>query len=308
MKKRYKYSFVLVVLLVLTEIGLRLFMDIGEKPLYEQNDQFEYALKANQDLTRFHHHYQTNALGMRSKPINPKDKKRVLLFGDSVLNGGTDMDQEETIPYILEKALEAYFKDSIGVYAASAGSWGVENAYRFLETKIDFEFDMICLVFSSHDYHDNMHHRPVVGIQPAWPSEQPTFAITDLFFNGIWPKINTALGRNNYDYLEGFDDSNPSPGFNLFNAYAQANNIPIFVYIHPEQKELEINDFNWKGKTLIENLDQNNILNLNGLKTEVLDGYIDNVHVNNKGHLLIATAILNYITSTDQLRTTLNIN
>lgn len=297
MKKRYKYLIVFLILSIGLELGLRLIMDIGNKPLYEANKAYEYALKPNQDLTRFHCRYQTNTYGMRSKPINKKDKKRVLLFGDSVLNGGTDIDQSVTLPYVLADQLVNHYQDSIGVYAASAGSWGVENAFVFLKEKIDFDFDMICLVFSGHDYHDNMHHRPVVGQEPAWPNKQPLLAITDLIGNGVLPKVKSLLGMNNYDYLDGFDDSNPSPGFALFKTYAEANNIPLLVYVHPEQSELKQSEYMVNGQSLLADLDRNNIVHLNGLNYEGVDGYVDKIHVNSSGHQKMAQAIFSYITT-----------
>ncbi len=297
MKKRYKYLIVFLILCIGLEIGLRLIMDIGEKPLYEANTVYEYAPKPNQDLTRFHHHYQTNAYGMRSKPINKKDKKRILLFGDSVLNGGTDIDQSDILPYVLADLLTSHYHDSIGVYAASAGSWGVENAYGFLTEKIDFDFDAICLVFSGHDYHDNMHHRPVVGKEPAWPDQQPFLAITDLIGNGILPKVKSLLGMNNYDYLKGFDDSKPNPGFELFKAYAEAKEMPLWVYVHPEQAELKAGAYEANGAALLADLGRNNIVHLNGLDYEDIGGYVDKIHVNHTGHKKMAEAIFSYITT-----------
>ena len=301
MKKRYKYLIALAVIVVVTELVARLGFDIGQKPLYSENTYYEYALQPNQNISRFHNKYITNGYGLRSKNLRKKDKKRVLLFGDSVLNGGTNLDQEETMTYILEDQLVSYYKDSIGVYAASAGSWGVENAYRFLEQKIDFDFDVIILIFSSHDYNDNMHHRKVVGEQPAWPNKQPLLAIGDLWFNGVVPRLNSLIGRNNYNYLDGFDDSNPSPGYTLFKAYSDSLNIPMFVYVHPEKSELKKKSFNSKGLALLKSLEQNNIVNLDGLNTEKEIAYLDNIHINEFGHSAIPNSIFVFIISDNTL-------
>jgi hypothetical protein len=290
-KKLLKISIWTISLGIVAELVLRFGFGLGSRPLYEQNDYFEYCLQANQDLSRYHNTYVTNGYGMRSKSISKSDKKRVLLFGDSVLNGGSKVSQEDLASSLLDDQLNAELEIAVNMCNISAGSWGVENAFQFLKTKIDFDFNAIVLVFSSHDYHDNMHHRPVVGIEPAWPNENTYTAIGDVWDNYLVPKMKGWFGYGGYDYLEGFDDSAVNPGWINFIQYAKENEIPIIVYHHPEDYELKDKSWSENGQALQKLLIENSVQYIDGLDVEKQSSYIDNIHLNKDGHELMASAI-----------------
>jgi hypothetical protein len=291
MKKKLKITSILLLsLLVLSEIVLRIFFDIGERPLYVKDNNCEYRLMPNQDVSRFHNSFTTDSYGMRSSEISKNDKKRILLFGDSVLNGGSKVDQTKLMSYVLEQKLNDHFQEKIKVCNISAGSWGPENAYQFLINEIDFEFDMIVLIFSSHDYHDNMHHRDVVGIEPAWPSSQPYLAITDMYSNYIVPKVKSLMGSR-YDYLEGFDDAAINPGWDLFFDYSLDKNIPLLVYQHVDINELRAGEWTSDGEKLSKKIEKAGFPLVEGFGIEEEENYIDNIHINDKGHNAIAESL-----------------
>lgn len=299
----FKILGAVTVVLFLLEIVLKFGVGLGEKPLYYENSNFEYAPQPNQNVSRFHNQYITNSYGMRSAEINKKDKKRILLFGDSVLNGGSDIDQTNVLNVVLDKMIKDSISDDISVYAISAGSWGVDNAYQFLLNEIDFKVDVIGLVLSSHDYIDNMHHQKVVGVQPAWPNEKPLLATTDLIMNGILPKIYNLLGNDKYDYLKDFTNYSPTHGVDRFNEYCELNSIPFFIYFHPDISELENNDYNSKGIEFQKIINQNKVILLDGIDVANKEGYIDNIHLNESGHKKIALALFNYLKTINTLNT-----
>ena len=293
-KKLLKLSLVLLSLLILSELILRFAVDIGDRPLYDEDQWCEYKLQKNQDITRFHNVYKTNKYGMRSHEVSKKDKKRVLLIGDSVLNGGSKVDQSDLMSNLLEEKLCDHFESQFGVYNISAGSWGPENGYNYMEKYVDFEFDMIVLIYSSHDYHDNMHHRKVVGEQPAWPKKQSLTALGDLFSNFLIPKLKDMFGSR-YDYLEGFDDSPVNPGWDKFIAYSKENNMPLLVYQHLDIQEIRQDAFFETGESLKVKLDTSNVMNLSGFGIEEEKDYLDNIHLNANGHRKIAKHLFDKI-------------
>jgi len=304
MKKRWlKILVYFFIFLFVTELALRLFLDNESRVLYLEDAHCEYRLAPSQSVTRFHNLYETNEYGMRSGSPSKLMRKKILLFGDSVLNGGTKIDQQELLNYILESKLSATWGGDFGAFNISAGSWGPENAFRFMENYVDFDFDLIVLVFSSHDYHDNMHFRKVVGVEPAWPNEQPFLALTDLFSGYISPKVKSWFGTS-YDYLDGFDDSAVNPGWKLFFDYAREAQKPIIVYHHPDQDELESGIYNEDGKALEMLLTENNIRSIQGITNQVSENYIDNIHVNANGHAVIAQTIFERIMADNLLNLT----
>lgn len=287
-KKLFKIFLWLLSLSVLAELVLRVGVDVGEKPLYEENEYCEYHLQPNQDISRFHNLFRTNSYGMRSPELSATAKKRILLFGDSVLNGGSKIDQNDLLNTLLEQELEKEWGINIDVCNISAGSWGPENAFQFLTHKMDVEFDAIILVFSSHDYHDNMHFREVVGKEPAWPNQQPLTAIGDVVLNFLWPKL---FSRNEYAYLDGFDDSQVNPGWKQFRELANQHQIPLLVYLHPEAEELKKNEWNENGKNLIQMLEADSVNFISGISIEKPTSYIDHIHMNSEGHKIMADTI-----------------
>jgi hypothetical protein len=297
MKRRWlKYLLVLVVLVVLAEIALRIFLDNEQRVLYLEDLTCEYRLAPNQDVSRFHNDYRTNEYGMRSGPLRKTEKKRILLFGDSVLNGGTKITQDDLLNYELQRKLEQKYNMEIGAYNISAGSWGPENAYRYFEHYVDFDFDLIILVFSSDDYHDNMHHRKVVGTQPAWPDQQPYLALTDLYSGFIKPKVKAFFG-NAYDYLEGFDDSPVNPGWDLFVNYARENGKKLLVYHHPNTSELGEKKYNDEGLNLETKLTDSGVLTVRGIEVEQAKHFLDDIHIDASGHAVIAAVLFDAILS-----------
>ncbi|MBL4705517.1 MAG: hypothetical protein JKY54_13420, partial [Flavobacteriales bacterium] len=174
--------------------------------------------------------------------------------------------------------------DEFQVLNISAGSWGPDNAFAYIGEHGDFDCELMVLVFSSHDFHDNMHHRKVVGEQTSWPKNQPLSATTDLLESYIIPKVNQFFGQNEYAYLDGFDDSNINSGWSKFFTYANEREIPFILHLHPELDEVKLGSFNAEGQELLAYLSGRNIAFINGIELGMKEeNYRDNIHLNASG-------------------------
>jgi hypothetical protein len=281
--------------LIVSEIILRFVVGLGSLAVYREDKDYEYFYEANQDVYRFGNHIVTNEYGMRSKKVDKKKKFVILEFGDSVLNGGAHVDQEELSTSIEENDLNEKFNNEVQVLNISAQSWGLSNAYAFLNKHGNFNSKMIVLVFSSHDLKDNMHFRKVVGQHSAWPDRQPLLAISDVWSRFLWPPVKRFFtGEEEYEYLKDFDDSRVNPGWELFFKYSTNNNIPIIVYLHASQKEIAEGNYDQNGQKIIKMCENRNvrfITDLEALKNSE-DAFIDNVHLNDTGHQIMARLVL----------------
>ena len=119
----------IAVLLVLgvTEVGLRYLLGLGDPPLMVAHPDIGYMFKSDQSVVRFGNRVAYNRFHQRSAPATPLPAPktlRVLMVGDSVLNGGALTDQEETISEQYRKLLQSRCSCPVEVLAASAGSWG----------------------------------------------------------------------------------------------------------------------------------------------------------------------------------------
>ena len=109
-KGKLFWSFVVIILLLVGgEVFARYVFRLGTPYLYQTDPEIEYMLKPNQDVYRFGNHIIVNQYGMRSASFPEEksdDERRIMIFGDSVLNGGNLTAHPDLATSILEDSLE----------------------------------------------------------------------------------------------------------------------------------------------------------------------------------------------------------
>jgi|SRR5690554_461146 len=294
MKKKSWYKIgVGIAFLVFLEIVLRL-VGFGQVPTYYVSLDYEYAMNPNQDLTRFGNRIFINALGMRSEEVRP-DAVKILKFGDSILNGGVATDQSELTSSLLEADLNSSQSLSVDyqVLNVSAGSWGPDNAYAWMEKHGDFNAKVIVLLFSSHDWQDQMRFDNVVGNTPFYPDKKPVLAITDAAY-WAYTRMFDTVDWQRLEMLEGGvpNDYEHNMGWDHFLAYANKKGIPLLVYHHADRQECENKKYNKMGQELESFLKDSGVHVISGLNSKLeLTDYRDDIHPNAKGLLKIEQAI-----------------
>ncbi|HET6244674.1 MAG: hypothetical protein H0V01_14370 [Bacteroidetes bacterium] len=232
---------------------------------------------------------------MRSKPLSQKDEIRILKIGDSIINGGSQTDQDSLASSILEEQLSKKFKKNIRVLNVGANSWGPDNAFEYIKKNGHFNSSLIVLVFSSHDYYDHMHFQKVVGVHPAWPSKKPFMAITDGFFKYFIPWFNNKISRNYnaYSYLSSHNNIEyMNKGWKALFNYVNDNQIEMLVYLHPSKQEIINGKYEDSGLKLLEVFSQNKIKFLSGIEYNADSSlYRDFIHLNNKGQKALANVL-----------------
>ncbi len=171
----------LVALIGLGEIAARVLLGLGDPPLSIAHPTIEYMFKPNQDTYPLHHHVHINAYGMRSPdfPARKRDASeyRVIVFGDSVINGGNQTDDAQLATTLLQQELSTKLGRPVVVGNVSAGSWGPPNMLAYAREFGFFDADMVLIVVSSHDYSDAPTFEP---LNPSThPTERPTSALYD---------------------------------------------------------------------------------------------------------------------------------
>jgi hypothetical protein len=160
-----------------TELYCRLHLGLGNPPLSIADPQIEYLFAPNQHLRRFGNRVDYNAWSMRSNdfPVQKSqpNEVRVMVFGDSVVNGGALTDQRDIATSILQRQLGTLLRRPVVVGNISAGSWGPPNMLAYAQRFGLFQADVVVIVLSSHDYADAPTFEPVVGVSPDFPSHRP---------------------------------------------------------------------------------------------------------------------------------------
>ncbi len=167
---------VTAIILGAAELSARLIA--GERLLYRADPAIEYLPKPNQSVVQRGVRFETNERGMRSPAIAERgeDVFRVLVLGDSVVFGHTNINQADLATSLLSR-LEMGDGRRIEALNVSAPSWGPGNLLAWIEANALLSADAAVIVLSSHDLDDNRTFGP-----PDWrtyPQEQPLFVLGD---------------------------------------------------------------------------------------------------------------------------------
>ncbi|MEL6931108.1 MAG: SGNH/GDSL hydrolase family protein [Cyanobacteria bacterium J06600_6] len=164
---------------VISEVGLRIIMGLGDPPLYVTDLEIGYLLAPEQKLRRQGSLYQTNQYSMRSQPLQSEAKNRILLLGDSVVNGSWWTDQTQTLSSLLEQKLEA--DNPAEVLNLSANSWGPRNELAYLKRFGLFDASTLVLIINTDDLFTTEPTSLAVGKSPSYPAKKPTLALIEYY-------------------------------------------------------------------------------------------------------------------------------
>ena len=293
---------VLLAAIICAELFCRFALGMCDAPLFRSDADYEYIPQANQDRYRFFCRYRTNAYCQRSEAPD-STKKRILGLGDSVLYGGTSMDQDSlaTTIFSLETGMQ--------MLNVSAGSWGPDNCAAYLRKHGTFGASAMVLVCSSHDAYDVMTFAPVVGVYPTFPDRQYKCGLWELLDRYLVPKMkfwyNSIAGPADAPAVQYADPDAQvarraanrqvlqkglrfNPGFDELKHIADSCGIPFAIYLHPETGELAAGAYNDMGKEIIHWADTAGVHLVVGISTETADMYRDCIHLNGKGQRHLA--------------------
>lgn len=302
MKKVYYTIIIVIVLIAVLELSLRFKWGFCDALLYDHSDEYEYIAQPNQDRYRFGAHIHYNSYSQRS--AEPDSTKKIILgLGDSVLFGGTWMDQDSLASTIFSKETDMQMLN------ISAGSWGPDNCVAYLKEKGTFNAKAMVLVCSSHDAYDVMSHTPVVGIYPNYPNKEYHSAIIELLDRYLYPKVKQYISQTKakldpdetvVSHIVNSSVKKKSkqfdPGFAQLKEIADSLHIPFIIYLHAEANEIEKGQYNEMGEEIIKWASTNCIPLINGMQNgETTDMYKDIIHFNEKGQKHLANILIKSI-------------
>lgn len=171
----------LFVLVGLLEVYARVVLGLGNPPLWMADPEIEYLPQPAKSYLRFGNRISYNAYSMRSRDF-PRNKinaaeLRVLVVGDSIINGGAQTDQQALATTLLEHNLAESLNRPVVVANIAAGSWGPPNILAYLERFGLFDADVVVIVLNSPDYADAPTFEP---LGPKRPQRKPVLALQEL--------------------------------------------------------------------------------------------------------------------------------
>ena len=289
------------------ELLARYYLGLGTPPLSISHPRIEYMYKPNQDVYRFGNRFIVNQWGMRSNPFPVKkdnEEYRVIIFGDSVINGGNLTDHYSLATTILEDKLEKNRNKNVTVGNISAGSWGPGNWLAYAQEYGFFNADTIVLVISSHDLVDNPTFKPLN--EKTHPTQKPILAL----FEGVTRYLprylpsgdsQTVNQNNNETFSFPIVKEKVSPqgleDLRAFLKLAKSTTNNVYVFQHWEKGEIEKGKADQGNQTIQEVCEQMQIPTISlepFLRNSIqagLDPYRDNIHPNSVGQQVIAEAL-----------------
>ncbi|MEM9914761.1 MAG: SGNH/GDSL hydrolase family protein [Planctomycetota bacterium] len=182
----------LVVLLAVGEGVARWGLGLGDPPLMEVDERYEYRRQPGV-YHRFGKEIRVNEYAMRSDPVTPTKtdprELRVLCLGDSVINGGTVTDHADLATTMLQQQLAERLDRPVWVGNVSEGSWGPGNLLAYTRAHGWFDADVVVILLSSHDAGDVMNFKPMVGVNLDMPDTRPWFALQEGVQRYFWPRF-----------------------------------------------------------------------------------------------------------------------
>ena len=300
--KKNKFSICISLLLVLvtTEMYLRYFQGFCDAPLFIESNKYEYIAAPNQKGVRFGNNYYYNNFSQRSE--EPDYSKKIILgLGDSVLNGGTLTDQNDLATSIFNNQNSNY-----QILNISAGSWGPDNLTEYIKLHGVFEANIFLLFVSSHDAFDNITFEKVVGVHNSYPNKQYSFALLELFDRYLIPKFNQIFNKRlrldpDERIVSGVNILKKgqyfNTGFDSLKNISDSLSIPMYIYLHADQSELNNGKYNDQGQMILDWAKNNNINLFQDIDIIEKKDYRDGIHLNNLGQsklILFINDVVNY--------------
>jgi lysophospholipase L1-like esterase len=287
-----------IFLLVSAELLSRFVLGLGTPPLYVADPQIEYMLKPDQNVRRFGNHILVNHWGMRSPDFplhktNP-DEIRILVMGDSVINGGSVIDQALLSTSLLQKRLQASLGRPVVIGNASAGSWGPGNWLAYVQRYGFFDADLVLLLVNSGDYADNPTFAP---LDANHPDTQPLFALQEAVFRylpGYLPTLTKATA-NQVTTISPAEVARGRSDLGQFLSLAEAGSTrKVMVFHHPDRPEFLANKYltgHAEMRVLSQELDIPFIDLYPAYAKQGANLYRDGIHHNVQGQKVLADAL-----------------
>ncbi|BAU10179.1 hypothetical protein LEP3755_06590 [Leptolyngbya sp. NIES-3755] len=171
--------------LILLELILRFRFGFGDPLLYIGDPEIGYLLAPNQSVKRFGNRIEINKYSMRSPNFAPEPEigtQRILMLGDSIINGGWWTDQNDIVSEMIQRS-----NDRLEVLNASANSWSPRNELAYLKRFGTFHAEVIVLVINTDDLFGTQPTSLGVGRDRSYPDRKPVSAIFEVVDRYLLP-------------------------------------------------------------------------------------------------------------------------
>lgn len=173
--------------IAILEVALRRIAGFGNPLIYISDPEIGYLLAPSQKTRRFGNWIEINRHSMRSPEITLEPTEatlRILLLGDSIVNGGWWTDQADILSVQIQQQLTTP-DTPVEVLNMSANSWGPPNQLAYLEKHGTFQAKIVVLVVNTDDLFAKVPNPLRVGRDRNYPDKKPTFALEEILTRSL---------------------------------------------------------------------------------------------------------------------------
>ena len=221
------------------ELVARFVLRLADQPLYIEDRRIGYLCAPDQDCGINGLHFRTNRWSMRSADFPARkeapDELRIMLLGDSIINGGNAIDQGALASEALRTAVAATAKRPVVVGNISTGGWSTVNEYAYLRRYGWFEADYAILEVNENDAWDV----PSFGaIDPLlFPTTRPASALLfscQRYGSRLFPGLGALPAASPPgEPVPGTPEESCLLALGQILRAAQLNRVKIAVVLHP---------------------------------------------------------------------------
>lgn len=312
-----KNLFLLIIFLLLFIYLILFFADyflykkfgLGKPLLYYHHPNYGYALRPNQEITRFGNKIKIDKFGSRSNFKNHNQPK-IIFYGDSVVYGGRIVDNNELVSELVCENL----KKNNSCLNFGTNAYGLENVIRRIDQdKMNYKKDFAIILFNFNNLKRGVSK---ISGQPFYnkPIDGKFKAVKEIFLRYLDIKRlkyrytqTNKLDWEEYDkYL--FNKNGKIKDSILFYYASLLNNLFDLVNSRFDNYLIIIN-FSEKNKNekyetsilrnLMKKYDFNKVFilkeQLENNEIDISKIFYDNVHFNKYGHKIVGNILAKYL-------------
>ncbi|MCA9292140.1 MAG: SGNH/GDSL hydrolase family protein [Phycisphaerales bacterium] len=295
---------VLVVVLVGAEIVARVAFGLGDPPILVHDPELDYYYKPDRTYRRFGNTVHYNAWAMRSDDFPERrsdpDECRVMIVGDSIINGGVLTDQADLATSRIQRDLAARLGRPVVVGNISAGGWSPVHQRAYVERYGLFDADVVVFVLNGLDAVET----PALPM-PDRVSEdsRPWCALAEVaqrYVPRAWEDLTLRLGLRAPTPARVFTDADRAAcRAAMTDLFARASATTPRVLVFYQRDEAELDGPPFEGRATIEDLTRAASLPFIDLGPAMIaargrgiEPYRDHIHPSVAGQQVLAEAML----------------
>jgi lysophospholipase L1-like esterase len=174
---------VVLVALVALELVLRR-LDVADPPTFQYDEECGFRMRPDQSVSTRGLRFRINNVGLRGEDVLPRfaGERRIAFVGDSITYGGGSIPEANLFTTRVAAALSALRHERITAVNISAPGWGIPNMAAFLTAQGAFDADVVVWALPSADFFRPKTSLHLLGYPETRPWSRLIYSVRSWLF------------------------------------------------------------------------------------------------------------------------------